>query len=78
MITAALAGIAYLLGYFNMPTMILFALVVAAFTLVQVLLDFFQDQPSDYLVLVNVITFGVVIIGTVAFGFPHPGLDLSR
>ena len=77
-ITAALAGIAYLLGYFNMPTMILFALVVAAFTLVQVLLDFFQDQPSDYLVLVNVITFGVVIIGTVAFGFPHPGLDLSR
>ncbi len=77
-ITAALAGIAYLLGYFVMPTMILFALIVAAFTLVQVLLDFFQDQSSDYLVLVNVVTFGVVILGTVAFGFPHPGFDLSR
>ncbi len=75
---SALAGVAYLLGYFNMPTMILFALIVAAFTLVQFFLDFFQDRSSDYLVLVNVVTFGVVILGTVAFGFPHPGLDLSR
>jgi oligosaccharyl transferase (archaeosortase A-associated) len=77
-ITAALAGIAYLLGYFNMPTMILFALIVAAFTLIQFILDFFQGRSSDYLVLTNVVTFGVVILGTVAFGFPHPGLDLSR
>ena len=77
-ITAALAGIAYLLGYFNMPTMILFALIVAAFTLIQFILDFFQNQSSDYLVLVNVVAFGVVMVGTAAFGFPHPGLDLSR
>ncbi len=74
---SALAGIAYLFGYFNMPTMILFALIVAAFTLIQFLLDFFRDQSSDYLVLVNAVTFGVVILGTVAFGFPHPGLSLS-
>ncbi|WP_332448529.1 oligosaccharyl transferase, archaeosortase A system-associated [Methanoculleus sp.] len=77
-LASALAGVAYLLGYFNMPTMILFALIVAGFILVQFLLDFFQDRNSDYLVLVNLVTFGVVIIGTVAFGFPHPGLDLSR
>ncbi|MDD3858115.1 MAG: oligosaccharyl transferase, archaeosortase A system-associated [Methanoculleus sp.] len=77
-ITAALAGIAYLLGYFNMPTMILFALIVAVFTLVQFILDFFQNRASDYLVLVNAVAFGVVIVGTAAFGFPHPGLDLSR
>ncbi|WP_243669763.1 hypothetical protein [Methanoculleus chikugoensis] len=62
-----------------MPTMILFALIVTTFTLIQFLLDYFQDRSSDYLVLVNTITFGVVIIGTVAFGFPHPpGFDLSR
>ena len=77
-LAAALAGIAYLLGFFNMPTMILFALIVAGFTLVQFLLDFFQDKTSDYLVLVNLVTFAVVIIGIAAFGFPHPGLDLSR
>lgn len=77
-ITSVLAGIGYLLGYFNMGTMILFALITAAFTLVQIFLDYFQDRSSDYLVLVNTITFGVVILGTVAFGFPHPGLTLSR
>ncbi|MCE5337900.1 MAG: oligosaccharyl transferase, archaeosortase A system-associated [Methanomicrobiaceae archaeon] len=77
-ITAAAAGVAYLLGFFNMPTMILLALIVAGFTLIQFLLDFFQDRPSDYLVLVNAVTFGVVIVGITAFGFPHPGLDLSR
>ncbi|WP_300235951.1 oligosaccharyl transferase, archaeosortase A system-associated [Methanoculleus sp.] len=76
-ITAVFAGVAYLLGYFNMPTMILFALIVAAFTLVQFILDYFQERSSDYLVFVNAIVFIVVIIGTVAFGFPHPGLDLS-
>jgi len=77
-ITAALAGIAYLLGFFNMPTMILFALIVAAFTLVQFVLDVFQDRSGDYLVLVNAVVFGVAIIGMAVFGFPHPGLDLSR
>ncbi|WP_292490420.1 oligosaccharyl transferase, archaeosortase A system-associated [Methanoculleus sp. 10] len=77
-LASTLAGVGYLLGYFNMPTMILFALIVTAFTLIQFLLDYFQDRSSDYLVLVNVVTFGVVIIGTVAFGFPHPGFDLSR
>ena len=77
-ITAAFAGVAYLIGFFNMPTMILLALIVAVFTLVQFVLDFVQDRPSDYLVLVNAVTFGVVIIGTAAFGFPHTGLDLSR
>jgi dolichyl-diphosphooligosaccharide--protein glycosyltransferase len=77
-LASALAGIAYLLGFFNMPTMILLALIVVGFTLVQFLLDFFQDRTSDYLVLVNAVTFGVVIVGMAAFGFPHPGLDLSR
>jgi len=77
-ITAALAGIAYLLGLFNMPTMILFALIVAAFTLVQFILDFFQERSSDYLVLINAVVFGVAIIGMAASGFPHPGIGLSR
>jgi oligosaccharyl transferase (archaeosortase A-associated) len=77
-VTAALAGIAYLLGLFNMPTMILFALIVAAFTLVQFVLDFFQERSSDYLVLINAVVFGVAIIGMAASGFPHPGIGLSR
>ncbi len=74
--TAALAGIAYLLGFFNMPTMVLFALIVAAFTLVQFILDFFQGRSSEYLVLINAVVFGVVIVGAAASGFPHSGLSL--
>ncbi len=77
-LAAAIAGIAYLLGLFNMPTMILFALIVAAFTLVQFVLDFFQDRSSDYLVLVNAVVFGVAIVGMAAFGFPHSGIGLSQ
>ncbi|KDE56340.1 oligosaccharyl transferase, archaeosortase A system-associated [Methanoculleus sp. MH98A] len=76
-ITAALAGIAYLLGFFNMPTMVLFALIVAAFTLVQFILDFFQERSSEYLVLINTVVFGVVIVGMAIFGFPHSGISLS-
>jgi oligosaccharyl transferase (archaeosortase A-associated) len=75
---AFLAGIAYLLGLYTMPTMVLFALVVAVFTLIQFVWDFYRGRSSEYLVLLNVIVFGVAIVGMAATGFPHPGLDLSR
>ncbi|MDD1671025.1 MAG: oligosaccharyl transferase, archaeosortase A system-associated [Methanomicrobiales archaeon] len=77
-ILSLLTGIAYLLGLITMPTMILFALIVAAFTLVQYVWDFFRGRPSDYLLLANVIIFGVAIVGLLAFGIKHPGLNLSR
>ncbi|MDD1665128.1 MAG: oligosaccharyl transferase, archaeosortase A system-associated [Methanomicrobiales archaeon] len=77
-ILSFLAAIAYLLGLFTMPTMILFALIVAAFTVVQYVWDFFRERPSDYLLLANTIIFGVAILGMLAFGIKHPGLVLSR
>ena len=77
-ILSLLAAAAYLLGLFTMPTMILFALIVAAFTVVQYVWDFFRGRPSDYLLLANTIIFGVAILGLLAFGIKHPGLDLSR
>ncbi|MGA2934596.1 MAG: oligosaccharyl transferase, archaeosortase A system-associated [Methanomicrobiales archaeon] len=77
-ILSLLTGGAYLLGLFTMPTMILFALIVAAFTVVQYVWDFFRRRPSDYLLFANAIIFGVAILGLLAFGLKHPGLDLSR
>ena len=77
-ILSLLTGGAYLLGLFTMPTMILFALIVAAFTVVQFVWDFFRRRPSDYLLLANTIIFGCAILGLLAFGLKHPGLDLSR
>jgi oligosaccharyl transferase (archaeosortase A-associated) len=77
-ILAVLTGIAYLLGFYTMTTMILFGLIVAAFTIVQYAWDFFRDRSSDYLLLANAIIFGVAILGALAFGIKHPGIDLSR
>ncbi len=69
---AFLAGIAYLLGLFTMPTMILFAMIVAIFTLVQSVIDFYRSDSSEYLVLINCVIFAVAIIGLLLFGIKSP------
>ncbi len=75
---AVLAGFAYLLGLFTMPTMVLFALIVTVFTLVQFVWDFYRNRSSQYLVLLNLAVFGVAAAGLLVFGLPHPGLSLSQ
>ncbi|KQC05414.1 MAG: hypothetical protein APR53_07685 [Methanoculleus sp. SDB] len=73
-----IAGIAYVLGLMVMPTIVLFALIVAAFTLVQFIWDFYRETPSEYLLLINGVAFGTAIIGTLLFGLKHDALSLSR
>ncbi len=76
---STLAGIAYLLGLFTMPTMILFALIVAIFTLFQFIIDSFRRETSEYLVLTNCIIFAVAIIGLLLFGIKvHDNLSLAH
>jgi dolichyl-diphosphooligosaccharide--protein glycosyltransferase len=65
---AFLGGIAYLLGLFTMPTMVLFAMIVAIFTLVQFIIDVYRGEHSEYLVLINGIVFIVAIVGLLIFG----------
>jgi dolichyl-phosphooligosaccharide-protein glycotransferase len=77
LILSFLCGIAYLLGLFVMPTMILFAMIVAVFTAVQFVIDFSRNRSSDYLLVINGITFLVAIIGLLAFGFKSTLVDLS-
>jgi dolichyl-diphosphooligosaccharide--protein glycosyltransferase len=72
-----IAGIAYLLGLFTMPTMILFAMIVGIFTLVQSLINVHQDRPIGYLAIANTIIFSTAIIGLLIYGIQHPGLGLS-
>ena len=74
---SALAGIAYLLGLFLMPTMILFALIVGVFTLVQFALDFYRGRESTYLLVANSIIFAIAALGLILFGFKSAGTDLS-
>ena len=65
---SGLAGIAYILGFYTMPTMILFAFVVAISTVVMVLVDFHQKRSSLYLVLLNTVVFGLAILSSLAIG----------
>jgi dolichyl-diphosphooligosaccharide--protein glycosyltransferase len=78
LLLSVLAGIAYLLDLFLMPTVILFALIVVVFTFVQILIDGYRNQPSDYLIVINGTCFIVAIIGLLAFGFKNStGIELS-
>lgn len=71
------AGIAYLLGLFTMPTMILFAMIVGIFTIIQFVIDVYRDRSSDYLLLGNAVIFITASIGLAVYGFKNPGLGLS-
>ncbi|MDO9323672.1 MAG: oligosaccharyl transferase, archaeosortase A system-associated, partial [Methanoregula sp.] len=72
-----IAGLSYLLGLFVMPTMILFALIVGIFTVVQCVVDVYRNRTSEYLLIINVTVFVVAIIGLLLFGLKDPGLGLS-
>lgn len=73
---AVLTGVAYLSGYFVMPTMILFGMIVAIFTVIQFLVDGLQGRSSEYLVVINTVTFATAITGILLFGIKIPGISL--
>ncbi|PKL58809.1 MAG: oligosaccharyl transferase, archaeosortase A system-associated, partial [Methanomicrobiales archaeon HGW-Methanomicrobiales-5] len=74
---AVFASIAYLLGLFVMPTMILFAMIVGIFTVIQFIIDVYKNRTSEYLVIINSVIFAIVILGLLLFGVKSPGIDLS-
>ena len=71
-------GIAYILGLGVMPTMILFAMIVAVYTLFQCLYDFWKGDENDGLLLVNGIVFFSAIAGIFIIGFNTVSLSLAR
>jgi dolichyl-phosphooligosaccharide-protein glycotransferase len=72
-----LAGIAYLLGLFVMPTMILFAMIAGIFTVIQFIIDSWRGKTSEYLLIINGTVFIIAIIGILSFGLTNPGINLS-
>jgi len=77
LLVSGLAGIAYLLGLFTMPTMILFAMIAGIFTVIQFIIDVYRGRTSEYLLLINITIFVIAIIGLLVFGLKNPGIDLS-
>lgn len=74
---AVLAGIAYLVGLFVMPTVILFGMIAGIFTIIQFVIDVWRSRTSEYLLILNTTVFTIAIFGLLAFGFKNPGMDLS-
>ncbi len=73
---ATLAGIFFVLGLLNMPTMILFGLIVALFTFAAFTLHAVTKTSSEYLLVVNCITFLVVIIALPLIGIRTDSMAL--
>ena len=76
---SVIAGIAYLLDLFLMPTVILFALIVVVFTFIQILVDVYRGRSSEYLVVINGVCFAIATLGLILFGFKNSNgvIDLS-
>lgn len=74
---SVLAGVAYILGLFVMPTMILFAMIAGMFTVIQFVIDTWRGRTSEYLLVLNGTIFAIAIIGLLGFGLKNPGIDLS-
>ena len=72
-----LTGLAYLLGFFVMPTMILFAMIAGIFTVIQFVIDTHRNRTSEYLLIINSIIFLIAIIGLLVFGFKSSIPELS-
>jgi dolichyl-phosphooligosaccharide-protein glycotransferase len=72
-----ITGIAYLLGFLVMPTMLIFAMIVCIFTIFQFFIDGIRGKSSEYLFVMNIIIFMTVLIGFVLFGFKDSGINLS-
>ena len=76
LLLSGLAGIAYLLGLFVMPTMILFAMIVGIFTVIQFVIDVIRCKTSEYLLVINTVIFAIAIIGLLVYGLKAPGVSL--
>jgi oligosaccharyl transferase (archaeosortase A-associated) len=74
---ALAAGAAYLLGLLVMPTMILFALVVALYTLAQFIVDSWTGKKANFpLAFINVVAFGLVLAVYTTFLIQRQGTTL--
>ncbi|MDO9539452.1 MAG: oligosaccharyl transferase, archaeosortase A system-associated [Methanocalculus sp.] len=71
-----IAGVAFLLGFYNMTTMIIFGVVVVLFTIIQSVLDHIKEIPIDYIIITNCITFLVVFLGILPFGLQSSDFSL--
>jgi len=77
-VLSIMTGILFFLAILMSTTVILTLVVIAIYTLVQYILDYFQKHNSGSLTVVNVLLFVVCIILLFFFGFKSEGLSITR
>ena len=72
-----ICGITYLLGLLTMPTIVVFGLFVAIFTLLQFIIDHHSEQRTEYLLVLNVVTYTIVLLGLLGYGIRNMGFGYA-
>jgi oligosaccharyl transferase (archaeosortase A-associated) len=73
-----LTGTLYFLGLLASTTVTLVMVVIAIYTFVQMVLDYFSGQPSAYLLIQNSGMLGISIIFLLLFGIKQPGVSFNQ
>ena len=77
LILGVVSGIAYLLGLLTMTTLVAFGLFAAVFTLVQFIIDFKSGKSTEYLLALNILTFGIGALGLLIYGIKNTGFSFT-
>ena len=77
LILGVVSGIAYFLGLLTMTTLIVFGLFAAVFTLVQFIIDFKSGKSTEYLLALNILTFGIGALGLLIYGIKNTGFSFT-
>ena len=73
-----LTGTLYFLGLLASTTVMLVMVVIAIYTFVQVVLDYFSGHPSGYLLIQNIGMLSISIMLLFLFGIKQPGVSLNQ
>jgi oligosaccharyl transferase (archaeosortase A-associated) len=73
-----LTGTLYFLGLLVSTTVILVLIIIAIYTFVQIVLDYFSEHQSGYLLIQNIGMLGISIIFLFLFGIKQPGVSLNQ
>jgi len=76
-VLSSMTGILFFLAILTSTTVILTLVVIAIFTFVQYIIDYFPEHNSSYLPVVNGVLFTVSIILLFIFGFKSEGLLIT-
>jgi dolichyl-diphosphooligosaccharide--protein glycosyltransferase len=78
LVLSFLTALVYFAGYLNMPTMILFGLIVAIYTFFQFIRDGLANNQDNSLLFTNLGIFSILVIFLVIFGVRKDGFTLQQ